>query len=133
MSHYAVHACTDITGFGLLGHLADMVVGSGCGLRVYSRQVPILPETADLAKMGIIPAGAHRNKEFRTQMIDFDPSVERHLQDILFDPQTSGGLLISVDQADASRLLSDLIATGEQAAALIGEVTTGPDERIVVV
>ncbi len=133
MEDYRVHACTDITGFGLLGHLAEMVVGSGYSLRIHSKQVPIVPETIDFAKMGIIPGGAHRNKEFRKGLVDFDASVALFLQDILFDPQTSGGLLICVDKADAPDLLSDLAKKDHLEAALIGEVTSEPGERIAVI
>lgn len=132
MDKYKVHACTDITGFGLLGHLAEMVVGSGNSLRIFSKQVPIIPETVDFAKTGIIPGGAHRNREFRKGLVYFDSALELYIQDILFDPQTSGGLLICVDKTDAPYLLSELLEKGCPEAGLIGEVTSTPAERISV-
>jgi selenide,water dikinase len=73
MSRYEVHACTDITGFGLLGHLAEMVLGSGCGVRLQNDKIPFIPEAREYAQMGFIPAGAYRNREFRACMTEFAP------------------------------------------------------------
>jgi selenide,water dikinase len=132
MSRYPVHACTDITGFGLLGHMAEMVSGMPFGIRLMSRQIPMLPEAFEYAGMGLVPAGAYKNREFRECMVDFDPSIDRLVQDILFDPQTSGGLLIGVQHDRADDLVSELKDRGIDAAAVIGEVTAAPTERIVV-
>jgi len=132
MESFPVHACTDITGFGFLGHLAEMVDRSGCGVRIDSALVPVLPETAGYAKMGLIPAGAYRNREYRNAMIEFAPSVDVFVQDILFDPQTSGGLLISVDGARADEMLDALREKGVVEAAIVGEVVSEPKERILV-
>lgn len=133
MKSFEVHACTDITGFGFLGHLAEMVAGSGFGVRIESGRIPVFPETGTFAAMGIIPAGAHRNREYRQGMIDFAPSVDRSLQDILFDPQTSGGLLMSVADAKAEELVDALRNKGVQDAAVVGEVVAEPKKRIVVI
>lgn len=132
MSRYPVHACTDITGFGLLGHLAEMVVDSGMGMEIRVKDLPIIPEALDFAGMGFVPAGAHRNREFRIPMIDFGSSIDAIMQDILFDPQTSGGLLISVDSKSADALLADLKKSGIAAATVIGQVISEPKERIVL-
>jgi selenide, water dikinase len=132
MSQYPVHGCTDITGFGLLGHMAEMICGTPFGIRVYSKDIPILPEALEYASMGLVPAGAYKNREFRECMIDIDASVDRIIQDVLFDPQTSGGLLIGVDPGRAHDLVVELKDKGIDAAAVIGEVTDGPRERIVV-
>jgi selenide,water dikinase len=132
MDRFPVHACTDVTGFGLLGHLAEMVVGSGHGVGIESARIPVFPETDGLATMGIIPAGAHRNRQYREGMIEFSPSVSRSMQDILFDPQTSGGLLISVAGEKAEELRDALLAGGVKDAAIVGEVVSEPKERIVV-
>lgn len=132
MADYPVHACTDITGFGFLGHLAEMVVGSGFGVRVTASRVLVFPETLNYAAMGLVPAGAYRNREFRLSMVDFALDVDRLLQDVLFDPQTSGGLLICVAPEKAEELLKDLKAKGITDAALVGEVVTEPKERIIV-
>jgi selenide,water dikinase len=132
MGHYPVHACTDITGFGLLGHLAEMVVDSGLGLQLNAHDIPIIPETREYAGTGLVPAGAYKNREFRENMIDFAPSVDRVFQDILFDPQTSGGLLICVDKTLARPLLDELKEKGVSDSAIIGEVISEPKGRIVV-
>jgi len=133
MSAFSVSACTDVTGFGLLGHLAEMVCGSGVGVRIFSHQVPMIPEALEFASMGLVPAGAYRNKEFRESMIDVSETVQRSRQDVLFDPQTSGGLLISVNDHDSGKLVSALTDAGIDDAAEIGEIVSGPEERIWVI
>lgn len=131
MDDYPVHACTDITGFGLLGHLAEMVVGSGLGVRVQSARVPLLPETEEYARMGLLPAGAFKNREFHARFVGFDDSVDPIVRDIFFDPQTSGGLLISVDPLKAGAML-DALKRKDPGSALIGEVVSGKGEMILV-
>jgi selenide,water dikinase len=133
MSDFNISACTDVTGFGLLGHMAEMVCGSGMSVRVFSRQVPLLTEALELASMGLIPAGAYKNREFRESMIDFAKTVERSRQDILVDPQTSGGLLIAVEGYQGDELVAALIDAGIHDAAHIGEIHKGPEEKIWVV
>lgn len=132
MQHFSVHACTDITGFGLLGHLAEMVDDSGMALRLDSGQIPILSEAIEYAKMGMMPGGTFKNKEFRLGMIEFSSGVDPLIQDILFDPQTSGGLMICVKREQADALVSKLIDAGVAAAKIIGEVISAPAEKIFV-
>jgi selenide,water dikinase len=132
MQDYPVHASTDITGFGLLGHLAEMVVGSGCGVRIHAASVPLFKDVLEYAAMGLLPAGGYKNREFRQSMVDFAPNVDRTLQDVLFDPQTSGGLVISVARNSAQGLLDGLKAKGLRDAGVVGEVVAEPRERIMV-
>lgn len=132
MKQYSVHACTDITGFGLLGHLAEMVDGSGLGVVLDSKKIPILSEAKDYAAMGMLPAGANKNKIFRESMVEFYSSVNPLIRDLLFDPQTSGGLLICIDRDDTDELVEELIQKGCDASAVIGEVVSAPQEKIVV-
>ncbi len=132
MKDYPVHACTDITGFGLLGHIAEMIIDTGFSIKLTSKAIPIIPETLEYAGMGLVPAGTYNNREFRECMVDFAPSVDRLVQDILFDPQTSGGLLICVDRENADELLEKLKEKGMANAAIIGEVATEPKEKIIV-
>ena len=132
MKDYPVHACTDITGFGLLGHIAEMIIDTGFSIKLTSKTIPIIPETLEYAGMGLVPAGTYKNREFRECMVDFAPSVDRLVQDILFDPQTSGGLLICVDRKNADELLKKLKEKGMANAAIIGDVATEPKERIIV-
>jgi selenide,water dikinase len=133
MSNFNITACTDVTGFGLLGHLAEMVCGSSMSVRVFSDQVPVIAQALEYASMGLIPAGAYKNREFRESMIDFAETVERSRQDVLVDPQTSGGLLISLSANQATDLITALKDAGVGDAAEIGEVLNGPEEKIWVV
>ncbi len=117
-----VKACTDITGFGFLGHLHLMLKASGVGAAIDSRQVPILERAEEFAEMGIIPGGAHQNRDFLADNIQFASSVGQSIQDILFDPQTSGGLLMSVSPDKLARLMSLLLEEGVQKAAIVGTI-----------
>ena len=132
MSRYEVHACTDITGFGLLGHLAEMVTGSGQSIRLLGDAIPMIPEAREYGQMGFVPAGAYRNREFREGMVEFGRSVDRLTQDILFDPQTSGGLLIAVSRDVSESLVRELKSDGVPEAVIIGEVMSAPEEKIFV-
>ena len=129
---YEVHACTDITGFGLLGHMREMVNGSGCTIRLYAQQIPFLEGAVDYARLGLIPAGAYRNRQFvQNYLIGFG-SIAQEIQDLLTDPQTSGGLLISLPAALAERFLNELKSRYPLPSAIVGEVIEG-GERIQIV
>lgn len=132
MASFSVHACTDITGFGLLGHLAEMIDDSQFGLEIEAGRIPVISEAKDYAAMGLVPGGAYKNREFRESMVDFSPAVDRIVQDILFDPQTSGGLMICVDAEQAKALTDALKSGGIDQAAIIGKVVDAPGKRIVV-
>ena len=121
MERYAVNACTDITGFGLLGHAYEMSAASGVDMEVYSGEVPLLPDAAEAANMGLVPAGAYANREY-LKAVSFDPAVPENIRDLLFDPQTSGGLLISIPAGQADALLADMKESGVEYAACIGRV-----------
>jgi selenide,water dikinase len=133
MSDFRISACTDVTGFGLLGHLAEMVCRSSMSVRVFSKQVPVIAEALEFASMGLIPASAYKNREFREPMITFAETVKRTLQDVLFDPQTSGGLLISVSAHQSCELVDALKDAGIADTAQIGEILSGPEKKIWVV
>lgn len=132
MKQYTVHACTDITGFGLLGHMAEMTSGSGCSVLLKSACVPILPEAMEYAAIGLVPAGAHKNRAFRESMVEMDPAIDDVMRDVLYDPQTSGGLLICIKAGDAASLISDL-EKKQIAAADIGTILADDSEKIRVV
>ncbi len=102
------------------------------GLKLNSRAIPIIPEALEYAAMGLIPAGAYKNREFRECMTVFAPSVDRVTQDILFDPQTSGGLLICVPETSAKDLLRELKDEGIEDADIIGRVIPESKGRILV-
>ena len=127
-----VHACTDITGFGLLGHACEMIEGTDVGMVIYADKVAYFPEAKEYAETGMVPGGTTRNREYRTGMVKIDKNVSKIMVDILFDPQTSGGLLMSVPAADAEPLLKKLRRAGIKSASIIGEVMAKPRGRIVV-
>ena len=107
MVQYRVHACTDVTGFGLLGHACEMAQGSGVELELRVEDIDLIPEAVELARMGILPAGMYRNRAFAEGEVDAGVT-ELCKQDLLYDPQTAGGLLMAVDPADADALLAEL-------------------------
>ena len=107
MVNYRVHACTDVTGFGLLGHACEMAQGSGVELELHVGDIDLIPEAVELARMGILPAGMYRNRAFAEGEVDAG-NTELCRQDLLYDPQTAGGLLMAVNPADAEALLAEL-------------------------
>jgi selenide,water dikinase len=127
-----VHACTDVTGFGFLGHAAEMIEGTDVGVRIFAMSVPVFPGLRELVEMGIVPGGLYRNKNFRMPMVEVDPGCPQWLFDVLFDPQTSGGLLIALPEPQASSLLGRMHAARIKEAALVGEVVSEPKGRIIV-
>lgn len=126
------HACSDITGFGLLGHACEIALNSEVAIELYSNRVPIFREAAHFAKTGLKSKGMHSIKEFRSNMIDYASKIDDWLLNILFDPQTSGGLLISVSPQAADRLLIKLREAGYKETAIIGAVANAPKGKIVL-
>lgn len=133
MQTVGVSASTDITGFGLLGHACEMVRGNGFGMIIQAAKVPFFPEAKVYATQGMVPGGTYRNKEFFSKWIEFASSISPYVLDILFDPQTSGGLLISVPNQKADDLLTRLHERNVHEAAIIGEIVAEPKERILVI
>ena len=132
MENFEVHACTDVTGFGLLGHACEMIEGSDVGMTIYASRIPVIPETLEFAQMGLIPGGAYRNEKFRASYVERAGSLSDDMMKILFDPQTSGGLLIALPAPEAEELLGMLNHEGIPEAVIIGEITQGPAGKIVV-
>ncbi len=128
-----VHACTDVTGFGLLGHLQEMVSASSVGARVGLSQVPVLEEAWDLAARDCVPDGSYNNHRYLAEFVRYDPTITRAQQLVLCDAQTSGGLLLSVPPRQTGALLAALQEARTPVAAVIGEVVDGPAGRIEVI
>ncbi len=127
---YTVHACTDVTGFGLLGHCAEMAKAGNVTLDISVGDVAYLKGAKDYARMGLVPAGAYRNREFVQPDLD-DGNIEEVYLDLLCDPQTSGGLLFSVPEAEAAGLLSDLRGRKiETEVSVIGRVLEKQEKLI---
>ncbi len=124
LRRHEVHACTDITGFGLLGHACEMAADSPCNVRISVQSVPLLPSVKEYAAMGLVPEGTYRNKSFRLGfVIDPDRCSEDELN-VLFDPQTSGGLLAAVSTGHVGAALEEMRAAGIP-AALVGSTVAG--------
>lgn len=120
MVKYRVHACTDVTGFGLLGHALEMAQGSDMELVLRTADMDLIPEARSFAEQGILPAGMYRNRSFAESWVEHG-QVPLAVQDMLYDPQTSGGLLIAVDAADADAMMNEL-KTAVPSAQRIGTV-----------
>lgn len=127
--NYSVHACTDVTGFALLGHSLEMAQGSGVTVHLKAQAVPYHEEAYEMADMGFIPAGAYRNRDFAEAGVRVVGEVARALQDIFYDPQTSGGLLCAVSAAEAEACLAEL-RTVAPSTRIIGYVTEKLDSAI---
>ena len=131
MQKYEVHSCTDVTGFGLLGHGCEMAQGSGVSLHLQTGAVPFHPEALEMADMGLVPEGAYRNRDFAEAEVTRRTTVSRAMEDIFFDPQTSGGLLIAVAEKDAAALAAEL-AGAVPGSAVIGYVTEREETALIL-
>ncbi len=130
----AVNACTDVTGFGLAGHLLEMIEASqGMGARIYSNALPLFSRVEEFSKMGFIPPGTQRNRKFRGEKVDFAKDVPDWKKWVIFDAQTSGGLLLSVAPEDTDVLLKRLTEDGHTRASVIGEVVEDPRGHVTVI
>ncbi len=132
MQELGAHAATDITGFGFIGHTVQMAQNSKVGFHINAAAIPVFPEALELAGKGICPGGLYRNREFYTPCVDFADDVTAPIQDILFDPQTSGGRLISLEAARAQILVGRLTEAGVTEAAVIGKVVPEPAGKLVI-
>jgi selenide,water dikinase len=121
-SGFKINACTDVTGFGLLGHAAEMAEASGATLEIFSDEVPLQPLALGLAEREIMPGGAYRNRDYLGARAAFAESVPQALRNVFWDPQTSGGLLFALPEEDAERLLA-LLQENYPEARIIGRVT----------
>lgn len=116
-----INSLTDITGFGLLGHGLEMAMASNVSIRIYHKNIPVITKALEYAGMGLVPAGAYSNREYVGRRVLIDERVPKSMEDILFDPQTSGGLLISIEK-DKADLLLDKLTKIPTKYAVVGEV-----------
>jgi selenide,water dikinase len=132
MTELGASAATDITGFGLVGHAAEMVTLGEVGFKLNWHNIPLMDGAERWAKAGLIPGGAYSNREYREGLLDVEFDLEEWVLDVLFDPQTSGGLLIAAPESVADEMVIRIRSRGFPAAAIIGEVVAEPQGRIII-
>ena len=131
MVKFSVHSCTDVTGFALIGHSFEMAQGSNCTIHIQVDKVPYHSEALELASMGLIPAGAYRNREYAQAGVAIRGNISLAIEDILYDPQTSGGLLFAIPAEEAESCIS-MLKQSIPNAAIIGYVTEKEDSYIIL-
>lgn len=129
---FDVHACTDVTGFGLIGHSCELAGAGDITVELEARSLPLLPQVRELAQMGLLAAGCHRNRQHFQERVGLSAAVDLELTDIMYDPQTSGGLLLALPASQAPALLERLLAAG-CSAALVGQVRERREQLDVTV
>lgn len=122
MTKVGINGCTDITGFGFLGHAYEMAEGSGVSMEIWSDYLPIIKESVEFALMGIIPSGKYNNEGYLREHVSFAGSIKQEIRDIMYDPQTSGGLLISVSEERFERLMDELRLSNKTDFNVVGKV-----------
>jgi selenide, water dikinase len=131
---FSVHAMTDITGFGLIGHVRELAIASGVQIRLYIPDIPMLEGALECIDRGCIPGGTHNNREFAEKDVEYISEVSERTKSVLFDPQTAGGLLMSVSDKDAGHLLHRLQEQGVRASEIGDVVSQDRDAaRILIV
>ena len=133
MTAVGINGCTDITGFGFLGHSYEMAAASKVSLEIWSDTLPIIKESVEFARMGIIPAGKYNNEGYLREHVSFAGSVKQEIKDIMYDPQTSGGLLISVPEEHFEMLMDELRKRNKTDFSVVGKVISKEEYSIKVV
>jgi len=130
MQTFPSHACTDITGFSFIGHALEMAMASQVGMVIHSQNIPLLPGAMEYARLGLLTGGGHLNRQFFSCRVEADPGLTPLLMDVLYDPQTSGGLLISLPPSEAEKLVQELKKEERIDASVVGEVVEEPQGKI---
>lgn len=133
MLQVGINGCTDITGFGLLGHAYEMAEGSKVSMEIWSDYLPVIKESIEFAKMGIIPGGTYNNEAYLGGHIRFAENIKQEIRDVLYDPQTSGGLLISVSESKLESLMTILREKNKLDFNVIGRVKSKGEFAIEVI
>lgn len=132
MKTFEAHACTDVTGFSFIGHALEMASASQVGMVIQSKNIPVFPEAMEYARLGLIPGGAHANRQFFSCKVEVHSHVPDLLIDLLYDPQTSGGLLISLPSGNAEGLVKALKEEEHIDSWIVGRVLEEPFGRIEI-
>jgi selenide,water dikinase len=130
MQTFSSHACTDITGFSFIGHALEMAIASQVGMVIHSKNIPVFPEAMEYARLGLLTGGGHSNRQYFSCRVEADTNVSPLLMDILYDPQTSGGLLISLRSSEAEKLVEELKREERIDASIVGEVVEEREGKI---
>jgi selenide,water dikinase len=133
MRRFDVHACSDVTGYGLLGHSLEMASGTRVTIVLESAKLPLLDDALRLAELGYLTGGCKRNRDYLQGKVTIDPGIEQGLVEVSFDPQTSGGLLIALPQKEAPSLVKALRAEGIKAATIVGHAVSRRRARVSLV
>jgi len=133
MQTFLSHACTDITGFSFIGHALEMAIASQVGMVIRSKNIPLLPEAMEYARLGLLTGGGQSNRQFFSCRVEADTNLSPLLMDILYDPQTSGGLLISLPSDQAQNLVETLRKEAQIDAWIVGQVVEGPPGKIEII
>jgi len=133
MQTFPAHACTDITGFSFIGHALEMAIANQVGMVIHSPNIPLLPEAMEYARLGLLTGGGHSNRQFFSCRVAADAGLSPLLMDILYDPQTSGGLLISLSSDQAQNLVETLKKEAQMDAWIVGQVVEGPPGKIQII
>lgn len=132
MIELGAHACTDVTGFGLVGHASHLVQDGEIGIELDFASLPVFTGAFDFSEKSVIPGGLGRNRDFYAPLVEFKGRIPEYRQDILFDPQTSGGLLIALPPEAAEKMVKSLHSAGISRAAVIGRIIHHPERKIIV-
>ena len=131
--NFDIHACTDITGFGIVGHFLEMAKGSGLQINLFYDKLPFYPNALHMYRRGETTGSNKANRKLAEGFFKKIKELSREEEELLFDPQTSGGLLLSVPSTEADRLITELKRTGIEAVARVGEVVAGPQPSVWVI
>ena len=132
MQTFSSHACTDITGFSFIGHALEMAIASQVGMVIHSKNIPVFPEAMEYARLGFLTGGGHSNRQYFSCRVEADTNLSPLLMDILYDPQTSGGLLISLPSSEAEKLVEELKREERIDASIVGEVVEERQGKIQI-
>ncbi len=126
-----IHACTDVTGFSLMGHSCEMAEGSNKTIQINAKDIPLIEDALEYASLGLIPEGMYNNYHYLKSKVDISKEIPQNFKDILFDPQTSGGLLLSISAKDAPTYL-ERIKKYTSHAKIIGQVLPSKEKKVLV-
>jgi selenide, water dikinase len=131
--NFDIHSCTDITGFGIIGHSLEMATGSGVQINLFYKELPLYPHALEMYRRGETTGSNKANRKLSLGLLEISATLSKEEEELLFDPQTSGGLLLSIPESQAKQFISELRTAGVNTAVKIGEVISSSNPRITVV